>query len=169
MYSLEEQLQVNKWLLDRYGRWEGADVPRYRVSWSTNQTEKRLVKDRAVYSGPIFLRHETGVFELPKYPYDQDRWVLEKCIPNPAGYDIVDCNYSYEPLWVFKTNKGNYLPLERKAINLILKFHEDPSLTRMTPGMVEDEELKKEANEVAEFEMILEEMMTPWSQMDLVE
>ncbi len=170
--KMPDPLKINQWLKDHYGNMVGADVPKYRVSWSTGQTEKRYIKDRAVFSpsGNIFLRYETGVFEVPKYPFCKDRWVLEKACPAPQFGQIKDTNISYEPLWVFQTNSGAFLPLERKAIRLLLYFYENPELTRKTPGQLEDEEKQIEAREVAEFEEKLEDIMTPWNQMkDLVE
>ena len=95
---------------------------------------------------------------------------LEKCIPVPPDYAIVGVNHSYEPLWVFETNDHKFLPLEKKAINLLLHFHEHPELTRLTPGQLASEEAKAEAAEVEEFEQKLGESMTPWQQMkDLIE
>ena len=165
-----DSLAINRWLLDRYGKVTWADLPRYRVSWTTGQTEKRLIKDRNVFSGPIFLRTESGVFEVPKYPFNKDRWVLEKCIVVPRDYAIVGVNHTYEPLFVFETNKGEFLPLEKKAINLILHFHEHPELTRLSPSELASAEAKAEAEEVADFEQKIGEVMTPWTQMkDLIE
>jgi hypothetical protein len=163
-------LAINTWLKDTYGLTVWADVPRYRVSWTTTQPEKRLIKNRKVFSGPIFLREESGVFDVPKYPFAQDRWVLEKAIPVPDDYAIVGVNYTYEPLWVFQTNKGAYLPLERKAVKLVIFFHEAPELSHKSPDDFAREEAKIDAAEVAEFEAQLEDVMTPWSQIkDLVE
>lgn len=162
-------LAINTWLKDTYGNVVWADVPRYRVSWTTTQMEKRLITNRKVFSGPIFLREESGVFDVPKYPFAIDRWVLEKAIPVPTDYAIVGVNYTYEPLWVFQTNKGAFLPLERKAVKIVIFFHEAPELSHKSPDDFAREEAKIDAAEVAEFEASLEDVMTPWSQMDLVE
>jgi hypothetical protein len=62
---MADDVKINQWLKDTYGNMLDSDVPKYRVVWSSNLTEKRFIKDRAVYSGPIFLRHETGVFGRP--------------------------------------------------------------------------------------------------------
>lgn len=164
-----EALAINQWLKDTYGCVTWGDHQRYRVSWTTEQTEKRFIKDRQVFSGPIFLRTETGVFEVPKYPFDKDRWAVEKCIPNPPGYDIAGVNYSYEPLFILKTNTDEYLPLEKKAIRIIIFFHENPDITRMNPAQLADAELKMEAQEVAEFEDKLQDIMSDPYQIPLVE
>jgi hypothetical protein len=167
---MSDSLVINQWLKDRFGNVTWAELPKYRVSWTTGQTEKRYIKDRQVFSGPIYLRTESGVFTVPKYPFSKDRWVLEKCIAVPRDYDIVGTNHTYEPLFVFETNKGEFLPLEKKAINLIIYFHERPEANRMTPGQMADDEAKIDAAEVAEFEQKIGEMMTPWDQMkDLIE
>lgn len=161
---------LNQWLKDTYGNVVWGDHAKYRVSWTTGQVEKRLIQNRNVFSGQIFLRTESGVFEVPRYPFDKDRWVVEKCVPNPSGYDIVDSNYSYEPLFILQTNKGVFLPLEKKAVRIIINFHENPQKTHMTPGEMESDEARREAEEVAEFEAKLEDAMTPWTQIkDLVE
>lgn len=150
--------------------WYGADTPKYRVSWTTGQTEKRFIKDRNVFSDSgLFLRTESGVFAVAKYPYDKDRWVLEKAVPVPSGYDVVDCNYSYEPLFIFKDKDGNFLPLERQAVVMLIFFHENPDVTKLTPEQMADMEKKIEAKEVMEFEDKLQDVMSDPYQIELVE
>lgn len=166
---MPDDLKINQWLKDSYGNVTWGDHAKYRVSWTTGQTEKRFIRDRNVFAGPIFLRTETGVFEVPKYPYDKDRWALEKCIPNPPGYDIAGVNFSYEPLFILKTNEGEYLPLEKKAIRIILYFHNNPDINQQSPNDIVDAEAKMEAKEVAEFDDKLRDIMSDPNQIDLVE
>lgn len=167
---MTDDLKLNQWLKDNYGSVTWGDHQRYRVSWTTGQTEKRFIKDRNVFSeGGLWLRRETGVFTVPKYPFAKDRWVLEKCVPNPPQYEVVDVNHSYEPLFVLQTNEQEYLPLERRAIKIIIFFHENPDISKLTPGQLADAEAQIEAAEVAEFDNKLQDIMSDPYQIPLVE
>jgi hypothetical protein len=166
---MSEDITINRWLKDSYGNVPWADLPRYRVVWTTGLTEKRFIKDRQVFSGPIYLRTETGVFTVPKYPFAKDRWALECCMHLPPEYGIVDANHTYEPIFVMQDNKGNFLPLERRAIAIIVFFHQHPDLTRLSPTDVAEMEKRIDAQEVAEFEAKLENEMSDPYQIDLIE
>lgn len=105
-----------------YGR-ELDGRPRYRVVWSTTQLEKRVGEFNEFY-GSIYLRTFTGMKEVPKYPFDKDRWVVEKLfyIKNPEI--IAEKPGSYEPFYVMKDALGNFLPLNWKAVDLAVSFAE---------------------------------------------
>jgi hypothetical protein len=122
-----DDLGLNKWLLDTYGSTiEG--LPLFRLIWSTNVTEKRYSEFTDFY-GEIIIRTVTEVREVLKYPFAQDRWVIERICPvtremKQAG--LTDELYTYSELYVFQDKKGNFLPLTREmceaAMYLFAKF-----------------------------------------------
>lgn len=114
---MSDDIAINQWVKDIYG----CDItgkPKFRVSWTTGQLEKIHGRFNVFY-GEIFVREEVGVKEQPKYPYDKDRWVLEKLEYNTGNAQLTE-NYSYEPIFIFKDKHGLFLPLERKVVALIL-------------------------------------------------
>lgn len=97
--------------------------PRYRVVWSTQQFEKRAGTFNEFY-GTIFLREFIGIKEVPKYPYDPDRWVVEKLFYLPNKEIIAEKPGSYEPIYVLKDGAGGYLPLNWKVVDMVVNFAE---------------------------------------------
>jgi hypothetical protein len=97
---------------------------RYRVVWSTTEIERRHGEFNEFY-GHIFLRTSIGIQDVKKYPFDQDRWIVEKLffIRNPEI--ITEKPGCYEPLYHLKDRFGGYLPLSWKAVDLAVKFAED--------------------------------------------
>lgn len=113
---------INEKLLLYYGR-ELDGRQRYRVVWSSEQFEKRIGDFNEFY-GSIFLRTFTGIKEVPKYPYDQDRWVIEKLFYFPNTEIIAERPGSYEPVYVLKDGFGNFLPLNWKVVDTVIAFAE---------------------------------------------
>lgn len=105
-----------------YGR-ELDGRPRYRVVWSTNLTERRVGEFNEFY-GSIYLRTTIGVKEVPKYPYDRDRWILEKLFYVKNKEILAEKPGSYEPVYVFKGPSGEFLPLAWKVVDMIVGFAE---------------------------------------------
>lgn len=130
---------------------------KYRLSWSTTQTEVR--KDSYnVFYGNIFLRREENVVkEVPKYPYDKDRWVLEyltyDCPPNLVSA----FNGSYEPIWIFRDGKGQYLHPNWAVLEFMINAFEGRVESRMTASDIDAEEAKSLAAEIAQFEEEIKE------------
>jgi hypothetical protein len=89
-------------------------LPNYRIIWSTAVTEKRHGVFNDFY-GKIFVRTYEGVREVIKYPYDQDRYILERLEDARGNRELIE-PYSYEPLYVFKDKRGFYLPLNMKVV-----------------------------------------------------
>lgn len=105
MLTKDQVNEINEILLNRFGR--VFDRPKYRLTWSTTATEFRYVEGSEYYLN-IKLRDVKTIQEMPKYPRDKDRWVLEILteIPESLKHELVgDRGLTYEPLWVFK--KGN--------------------------------------------------------------
>lgn len=103
--------EINKKLADVFGK--GVDgLPKFRVVWSNEQTEKRFGTFEEWY-GDIFVRSVTGVREVPKYYYLDNVWVLEHRMPNdnPELFEKV----TYEPIYVFPQN----LPLNWDVVSFV--------------------------------------------------
>lgn len=142
--------EINQKLIDRYGK-DLYGNPKYRVVWSNGQTEKRVGVFNEFY-GKIFIRQVSGLREVRKYPYIQDRWVLEKSFPNPYR-DEVESNITFEPIWTFSDFQGNYVYPEWRAIELLIYWLENP--VKLTPGQLDSIEEDKFLKEIDYFENYL--------------
>ena len=90
----------------------------------THQTEKRMGEFNIFY-GSIYLRTEKGLKEVPKYPYDRDRWILEKLFYGIRHTEVLaEKPGVYEPVHVLKDAMGGYLPLNWKVVKMIVEFAE---------------------------------------------
>lgn len=120
---MEEVKLINKNLTKHYGK-SPEGLPCWRLAWTTNQSEKRFGNFKVFY-GSIFIREETGVQEVKKYPYkeDQDRWVLERLVPTVGNPELNKITkYSYEPLYIFSDPRtGEYQKPVWKAVNLLVR------------------------------------------------
>lgn len=128
---------------------------RYRVVWSTTEFEKRCGTFNEFY-GQIFLREFIGIKECPKYPYDPDRWILEKLfyVKNPEI--IAEKPGSYEPFHVLKGPVGEFLPLNWKVIDMIVQWAEGrPVGIKLTDKDWSAEEDKIKGDEIKYFEDVL--------------
>lgn len=99
---------INAQLVDLFGIDTITGEPIYRVVWSEDQIEKRLTsftKDGFQLLTPI-------VREIPKYrQWIQEKFILERLTIVPEiNKDEIITKTSYEPLWVFEDNNGNFLP-----------------------------------------------------------
>ena len=95
----------NRYLERDFGYFE-ATYPLYRISWSEDQFEKRIVQHDI--HGIELIRPQ--VVEKPKYSqWIHNKYILERLIPVPAIADLVE-KISYEPVWVFEDKNGNALP-----------------------------------------------------------
>lgn len=142
MISPSEPLHViNRRLADRYGRIENGMI-RWRVVWSTDQTEKRLVDQ---VEGIVLLHPE--VREMPKYPLHQDFFILERVIPTFMNPELVE-PFSYEPIWRFMDKNNNPLPPKWEAIEfLINRIHEQVMAAGHTPKYKDVAETPEEKEE----------------------
>lgn len=165
-----DDLGINQWLKENYGT-TGDLKPIFRVVWSTNLTEKRF-GEFDEYSGHIFLRQVKGVKEVLKYPFDQNRWILEQFCEidqrSQVAKELIENKYSYEPLWIFKDKKGKYLPLDKRMIEFILFFYLNRHKHKKTAAELTEEEYKKEEAETEKIRQLVGEKSPVWSQMDLV-
>lgn len=140
MISKVEQDIINRRLLSRMGL-ELDGRPKFRLSWSTDQLEKRLgTWPEFSESGKIFLRMFTGCKEIRKYPQAKDRWVLERLVFDPTLELVGSRSGSYEPIYVFQGANGDYLEPTWKIIEILIYFWENPNPKKTLPDMIREEE-----------------------------
>ena len=164
---MPDEQNINQRLKDIYGYspLDGTKA-KYRVVWSTGLTEKRHGTFNDYY-GHIFVRSVVATREVPKYPYDKDRWVLERYIRTGDRPEL-DGTDHYEPMWTLKDAEGGFLPLNWKAIEIIVNALETP-LKASPLAMLEEAEKKKDEAQLArDIDFIGDMMRSPYFG-DLVE
>lgn len=106
---------MNMWLERDYGYFE-ATYPLFRISWSEDQIEKRVVN----HSPEGFELINPVVEERPKYrQWLHNKYILERLIPVPSIADLVD-KISYEPVWVFEDKDENSLPPNYDVCKIVI-------------------------------------------------
>src|SRR6185295_2308492 len=164
---MADEQTINKRLRDFYGMspLDGKKA-KYRVVWSTGLTEKRTGVFNDFY-GSIFIRSVKATREVPKYPYDKDRWILERYIRTGNNPELEGTDH-YEPLWTFKSADGGFLPLNWKAIEIIVNSLENPLKVNPVAVLEEAEKKKDEAQLARDIDMLGDLMRSPYFG-DLVE
>jgi len=117
--ELTEKIEsINRQLRDTYGIDSSSSQPMWRVVWSDDQFEKRLMEYTP--SGVELLVPE--VMEVRKYSYVQHRYILERLVlvPEPDKKELPESHTSYEPMWVFQDANDNYLPPVLEACKFII-------------------------------------------------
>lgn len=112
---------INMALEFTHGRDVVRDKPKFRIVWSTIESEVRYGHYSVYYMEHIFLRDETGYLTVAKYPDAGDRWVLETFVYAPIAEVPESKNGHYEPLYVFRNSKGEYLPPLLDICHIIIK------------------------------------------------
>lgn len=90
---------VNQFLRDTFGIDTDDSLPIFRVVWADDQFDKRETK--FTDSGIELLEPE--VRELPKYPWIEHAYVLERrvLVPDMNLKELAGVKKSYEPVWAF--------------------------------------------------------------------
>jgi hypothetical protein len=107
--ELTESIEsLNQRLIDHFGIDSDTGRAIFRIVFSDEQTEKRLVD--CLDSGIALLFPE--VREVKKYPYIKACYVLERLVvvPDINEKELPVSKLSYEPLWVFCDQQHNALP-----------------------------------------------------------
>jgi len=142
---------INEKLLLYYGV-ELDGRPRYRVVWSSTQFEKRVGAFNEFY-GSIFLREFVGVRDVPKYPYDKDRWIVERLFYIHNAEIIAEKPGSYEPVYVLKGPNSEFLPLNWRVVDLVINYAEKKPLgIKLTDSDWQGLEEKEVAQETEYFQ-----------------
>ena len=98
---------INNQLIDLFGIDTVTGQAIWRISWSEDQYEKRLM-DCTPEGVPLI---HMKVFLVRKYSYIKERYVLERLVvvPEMNIQELAGVKLSYEPVWVFHDPDGNYL------------------------------------------------------------
>lgn len=134
--------------------------PEYRVVWSDDQLEKRIVN--TTDEGFELINPE--VREVRKYQHIAHRYVLERLTEIKGETDLVsDTNLilSYEPIWTFEDRFGNYLPPRLDACKIIIDQIETSLNHKMKPIVKEDLSEEAKTAEINRIEQILFGNETP--------
>lgn len=117
-------ININNWLKETYGTVvSDKTLAKFKVSWTTNYTEKRCGTFEEYIPGTdIFLRSVSGVKEVLKYPYCQDRYVLEALCWIGDDKELVEHKYSYESIYIFQDKNQKFLPLNKRVIEVYIEF-----------------------------------------------
>lgn len=110
---------INIQLKDLYGQDTLSGLPIWRVSWSETQTEKQLI-DTTEF-GVKLLYPE--VREVKKYlGFIKDKYILERLVlvEGINAKMLPTQKTSYEPVWIFETQSGIYLPPKMEVCQIVI-------------------------------------------------
>lgn len=119
MELTESIKSINQQLVDLYGIDTISGEPIWRIVFSEEQFEKRLMD--VTDSGIILVQPEVRL--VPKYrQWIQNKYVLERLviIPEINSDELPTSRLSYEPIFTFETNSGQYLPPRLDAAKFII-------------------------------------------------
>lgn len=148
-----EVVKINELLAREYGITDDKS-PIWRVVWSDDQYEKRLMD--VTDKGLSLLYPE--VREVPKYKqWIPSKWVLERlvAVPEVNVKELAGIKVSYEPLFVFENAKQEALPPKFEVARLVidtiyaatgmgsLAKYKDPESTK--EGALEEQRKRVEA------------------------
>ena len=110
---------INRMLQENFGVDTISGQPMWRVSWSNDQYEKRLTD----YTPEGFHLLTPAVYELPKYQWVKDRWILERLclIPDVHVGELPTQKQSYECMYPFQNAyTGEALPPKYEACKFVI-------------------------------------------------
>lgn len=114
---------INNQLIDQFGIDTVTGLPIWRIVFSEDQFEKRLGTYDDYTPTGIYLRTVTEVREVPKYrQWIHEKYVLERLVivPGLNADELPTQKLSYEPIFVFQTGSGKYLPPKFEAAKLVI-------------------------------------------------
>lgn len=173
MESTETIESINRQLIDLFGIDTVTGQAMWRVVWSEDQFEHRYgTYTDYTPDGNIFLREVTETRYVPKYrQWIKERYVLERLvlIPEVSMAELPAVKMSYEPMYPFQANTGEYLPPRLDAakfiIDVVLAAQGKTSLTKYADpaaGLSTDEviEMKNKELDVLQEELFGNETKT---------
>jgi len=94
---------INNQLVNYFGIDTITSQAMWRVSWSSDQYEKRKVD----YTPEGLILLYPQVIDMPKYQHCKDRWILERLclIPEVNQNELVDGHTSYECMHIFENER----------------------------------------------------------------
>jgi len=114
---------INRQLVDLYGIDTITGQPIWRVVWSEDQFEHRLGTYDDFTPAGLYLRTVTEVRYVPKYSqWISEKYVLERLVvvPETNAGDLPATKLSYEPMYPFQGNRGEYLPPRLDAAKFVI-------------------------------------------------
>lgn len=157
---------INLLLEARYHKDEVRNRARFRVSWSTNQTERRFGRYHVYYMQHIFLREEVGELEVPKYPEFPDCWVLETFVYAPVDEIPETRNGHYEIVYPFLSQKQEPLEPLFRVCEIVIYCLRNPYKPGELLQILTDRDKKLFDNEVSYFKDILDDRNSSWLWVD---
>lgn len=124
MEITERVESINRQLIDLYGIDTITGQPMWRVMWSNDQYEYRHGTYDDYTPAGIYLKTVTETRYVPKYKqWIPNKYVLEKLvvIPEVSSGDLPATRLSYEPMYPFETNSGQYLPPRLDACQFVIE------------------------------------------------
>lgn len=144
--------RLNEQLIDLYGIDTITGDPIWRIVWSEDQFEKRLMD--VTDTGISLLVPEVRL--VPKYrQWIKKKYVLERLvlIPEINTSELPATKVSYEPIFVFSDKNDNYLPpridISQIVIDTIYAAQGKSSLAKYIDNS--DEENAKNIEEIYEY------------------
>lgn len=107
---------INQRLRVTFGRFAHTDEPNYRVVWSEDMLEKRMMY--TTDEGFQLLTPEVRI--VKKYKYIHNKYILEKLLEVPQANKELTSLISYEPLFTFADKNNNALPPTWAVIELVI-------------------------------------------------
>lgn len=150
--ELTEPIQsINQQLIDLFGIDTISGLPIWRIVFSEDQFEKRLMS--YTDSGLQLIHPEVRL--VPKYrQWIQERYVLEQLIiiPEINTDELPSTKSTYEPIYIFETQLGEALPpkvqVAKFVIDSIYAAIGKSSLAKYIDDSIVEEDVKKLQNEL---------------------
>jgi hypothetical protein len=124
METTEKIESLNRQLIDLFGIDTITGQPIWRIVWSEEQYEWRYGTYDDITEYGLYLRTVTETRFVPKYrQWIQNKYVLERLvvIPESSSGDLPATKLSYEPIYPFQTNSGQYLPPRLDAAQFVIE------------------------------------------------
>lgn len=115
---------LNRQLSDLYGIDTLTGQALWRIVWSEDQFEHRYGTYDDFTPAGLYIRTVTEVRYVPKYrQWIKEKYVLERLvlIPEINAGDLPATKMSYEPMYPFQTNSGQYLPPTISAAQFVIE------------------------------------------------
>lgn len=143
---MEEVSSINAQLIEHYGVDTSTGQPQFRVVWSTDQLEKRLVE--YTDTGVKLLFPE--VREVKKYSYMLNMFVLERLVlvNEEDQKELNGLKMSYEPIWGFADDRRNPLQPKWEVAKIVIDTLYAALGKKSLAKYVEDTSPEKKSEEI---------------------
>ena len=132
-----EQTVINIRLEETYGRHPAINKARWRVAFSDDMLERRVVENE--------LGKE--IRTVRKYPWLEGQWVIERLIPNIYP-DVVGGDYLYECAWALPESRALYWEPIRDFVSYIMSGKTSAPKNQKECDALEQAQLEKAKQEV---------------------